>query len=454
MRTPPDFLLDSLQLWLRLVSLLPLEPKVRASRLRRGKGNPYKGSHKGPAGGRFQGTFRGTFSESVEVSSRGGSKEGTSAEDPDTDDTGRERFEQVLRRCWGLLSHGCRGHFMAQATRWLANIMHKNLQNGLEEDSDPGRSLEGRLKDQLTEMTAFMQEGPRAQCGDHRHGALLILMEFERCLNISSGTFGRHNEGRKSQDAATNFYYHVSANHFLRQVPAPSVRQCGELQRWKDALEPLHAARNQSSSSHVSASTQGLFALSDILLCLITSFVMGRFADVACLAPVNRRLNRVAWHADSWSVVPIFGRKSFGAESTARFFDPEPEDRVLHDGVDCLSRRVVGLLLLALRTFSERPMYWHGSEIFKPEFVRLRCLVAAFEVTGLQPLVDFGRENKDFSSMQPRQAVLLSGHSGFDRRFPTFQPLKARKTGTREYCVVHKRAHAAAPDAALARFRL
>ncbi|CAE7034206.1 unnamed protein product [Symbiodinium sp. CCMP2592] len=426
-RSPHDFLQESLQLWVRLVSLLSIDSSAENDRRRaRASRKNQAWVVSGLPGTRLawcgKGGMGGKGGKSQARGVKGGaaktladSEEPSDTEDRYEDPKGREGFEKVLRCCWELLRPDAQRHFLTEANNFVANILQKNLQRDLQEE--PGRSVEERLSEKLTELAAGIREGQRAQCGDHLHGSMLILVNYENSVLMSPGSFKPGKEGAdKNVERLARFFYHRCARQFFSTVPVPSVGQCQALHRWKDALRALGGPSQSSSPSDVynmptSTTTSGLFMLSGTLLCLVAGFLLEDWADFARLAPCCRRLCSIAWNGESWKVVPVLGPESFDSErqSTQRkhFGPPQP----LVDGQNCLSRKVVGLLLLALRTFSARPMYF-DREIHSPDSVRLRSLVISFDLPGLRSRLDFGRERQDLTGMHPRREQLETVSTG------------------------------------------
>ena len=395
MKSPEDFLLESLQLWHRLVFLLQLDPAQLPNRPRRKKNKVSKGS-KGS-----KGSSKGSkSSEAVEVS-----------QEP-------RRFEQVLRSCWTLLGVEIQQHFMTIATAWLTSVMHQNLLENLEK-GDVNQSIEDRLQGQLAHMTALMQSGAMAQCGDYAAGcvdsALLILVKYEKSVNLSPGPFAvpEDKAERKNQERIAKHFYHRATLHNFRFVPAPTAKQCGVLKKWKDALEPLQAVKASSSSPKAMSSKEGLCGLSDALLCSIAGLVFNDWADFARLAPCCLRLRSIALKGDSWKVVPVLGSEFFGSREKDFWAHFDVDRGVLRDGDACLSRKVVGLLLLALRTFSKKPLYLSGRDLYRPEYVRLWSLAMIFDLPGLRPCFDFKRDSCDPSGMRARQVNFYKAEARF-----------------------------------------
>ena len=435
---------------MRLVSLLSIDSSAENDR-RRARAS--RKNSKGAKGGKSQ--ARGVKGGAAKTLAD--SEEPSDTEDRYEDPKGREGFEKVLRCCWGLLRPDAQRHFLTEANNFVANILQKSLHRDLREE--PGRSVEDRLSEKLTELAAGIREGQRAQCGDHLHGSMLILVNYENSVLTSPGVFKSGKDGTdKNVERLARFFYHRCALQFFSTVPLPTVGQCQALQRWKDALGSLGPSQSASPSDvynnmPTSTTTSGLFMLSATLLCLVAGFLLEDWADFARLAPCCRRLCSIAWNGESWKVVPVLGRESFDSDKQSTWREHFGPPKPLVDGQNCLSRKVVGLLLLALRTFSARPMYL-DREIHSPDSARLRSLVISFDLLGLRPRLDFGRERQDLTGMHPRQdAWEPSEKAIYLYAVVSSEPdLEASMTeagaaGNREHWAREQRTRAAAPNA-------
>ena len=385
MRSPQDFLEESLRLWQHLVSRLRLHPtRAEVPKQKYGQKQKTKGKQKDKCVG-------------VAHSSSGPGAVNGAATKPTHGDEGSEEFERLLRRVWALLGPKKQQYFLSEATQGLANTLHARLQKGLEGDTES--SIEERLRDQLTQLATSLQDGRMVRCGDQLQGAYQILIAYERAVKLSPGSLIKDPEGRGNKEAEAKQFWHQSSLHNFSTVPPPTVGQCQALQRWKVALAWQPKAEGSHSEPALSAGKTGLLALSNTLLCYVGRLVIVDFRDLASLAQCCHRLERIAWDKDSWKDVVVLDREFFLGR---RHFSCE---ETIVGGGFCLTPRSVGLLRLALRTFSQKPMYLRTYAVFCPEFVRLWHLVMAWDLQGLRACVNFSRDGSETGGMEPRQGV-------------------------------------------------
>ena len=194
---------------MRLVSLLSIDSSAENDR-RRARAS--RKNSKGAKGGKSQ--ARGVKGGAAKTLAD--SEEPSDTEDRYEDPKGREGFEKVLRCCWGLLRPDAQRHFLTEANNFVANILQKSLHRDLREE--PGRSVEDRLSEKLTELAAGIREGQRAQCGDHLHGSMLILVNYENSVLTSPGVFKSGKDGTdKNVERLARFFYHRCALQSSRQ---------------------------------------------------------------------------------------------------------------------------------------------------------------------------------------------------------------------------------------------